>query len=153
MQEGELFGIANLLSARKTSQILQREKATQKKYEIKLLEIEGGLDGGGNAGSAVGGGGGDDDEAWQIAAREMISDEADEGVGDATAGKSAGDRDGDGEEGRFKGGGKPTISVQTLLKKFMVHEHTDIVVRVYVCFFCAYACGGVRACVRACVRA
>ena len=53
VQEGELFGVANLLSARQTSMLRDRERESKLKYEIKLMEIENKTTGAGGGGAAA----------------------------------------------------------------------------------------------------
>ena len=124
VQEGELFGVANLLSARQTSMLRDRERETKLKYEIKLMEIEnkttgavgGGAAAAGSASNAAPGDAGDDDEAWQIAAQEVISEDADE-VSDKANADSA----------RARPGGGAGVSVEALLNGLTVHQHGEIV--------------------------
>lgn len=127
VQEGELFGVANLLSARQTSMLRDRERESQLKYEIKLMEIENkttGAGGGGaaaagasgSASSATPGDAGDDDEAWQIAAQEVILEDADEASDKANA-----------DGARARAGGGAGVSVEALLNGLTVHQHGEIV--------------------------
>ena len=154
-EEGELFGLTNLLSVRKTTDLRDRQRKFQSQYEMKLTQIEQAV------GAAAAGtpqeweGGktkkgkgvkrkkvkedrdeddetveeageeeGDDDESWQLAAHELISEEVE--VDDASGCKAAaagGDKGADG--GKRKGAAD--LSVEELLKTFVVHEHKDIV--------------------------
>ena len=106
----------------------EREKECQLKYDIKLMEIEGGL--GSNAAAAEKGSKwegeadvveGDDDEDWKISAASLVSEEA-EGEG---AGGGAG-------EGRRRGSPKKKelagLGFETLFKTLDVHNHRNIVV-------------------------
>ena len=115
-------------SVQKTTMLRAREKECQLKYEIKLMEIEGGL--GSNAAAAEKGGKGegeadvvegDDDEAWKICAASLVSEEA-EGEG---AGGGAG-------EGRRRGSPKKKelagLGFEALFKTLDVHNHRNIVV-------------------------
>ena len=130
-----MWGLANLLSARKTSTIRERERLNQLQYEIKLTQLEGrggivgGFGGAGCADSArglnceEGGTDEDDDQAWKLTAQEVISEETqDDGKG----------REGDEclEGGRQRVGrvGVDDVSIEALLKTFVVHDHEDIVV-------------------------
>jgi superfamily II DNA/RNA helicase len=149
-EEGELFGLTNLLSARKTTEILDRQKKSQNHFQMKLTQIEAGgappegdvvkgkkgikrkRDRGENeddeeaeAGAAggAGEGDGDDDESWQLAAQELISEEAEEEDAEGHKGGKGGE-----EEGRGEGKRKAAdLSVENLLKTLVVHQHKDIV--------------------------
>jgi len=105
-----------------------RERETKLRYQIKLMEIQnqkaaagagaGGLAAGAGGAAGVGSSGeaGDDDEAWQIAAQEVIAEDAeDEGDGAAAAGA------------RVRGAGSAGLSVEEILNGLTVHQHSEIV--------------------------
>jgi len=107
----------------------EREKECQLKYEIKLMEIEGGL--GSNAPAAEKGGKGegeadvvegDDDEAWKICAASLVSEEAEEGGG-AGGGACEGRRRGSPKKKELAG-----LGFEALFKTLDVHNHRNIVV-------------------------
>jgi len=153
-EEGELFGLTNLLSARKTTEILDREKKSQTHFQIKLTQIESAVAAGGapqegdvvkgkkgfkrkrdrgeneddteaEAGAAGGAGEGDGDDDESWQLAAQELISAEAEEEDADGRK--GGKTG-GEEGRGAGKRKAAdLSVENLLKTLVVHQHKDIV--------------------------